>query len=58
MVVSHEFDRVVKIGVFMALSVIFSGVPINFLRKATYLVKYCVTISSGDGREAVDFCRT
>jgi len=48
MVVSYELDRVVKICVFMASSVIFSLVPINFLRKAISLVKYWVTVSSGD----------
>jgi len=58
MVVSYDLDRVVKICVFMSSSVIFSVVPINFLRKAISLVKYWVTVSSGDGREAVDFRRT
>jgi len=58
MVVSYELDKVVKMCVFMASSVIFSVVPISFLRKAISLVKYCVTVSSGDGREAVNFRRT
>jgi len=58
MVISYELDRVVKICVFMASSVIFSVVPINFLRKAISLVKHWVTVSSGDGQEAVNFRRT
>jgi len=58
MIVSYELDRVVEICVFMASSVIFSVVPISFLWKAINLVKYWVTISSGDGREAVNFRRT
>ena len=40
MVVSYGLDRVVKICVFMVSSVIFSVVPISFLRKAMNLVKY------------------
>ena len=44
MVVSYELDRVVKICVFMASSVIFLVVPINFLWKAISLVKYWVTV--------------
>jgi len=58
MVVSYELERVVKICVFMASSVIFSVVPINFLRKAISYVKYWVTVSSGDGRAVVNFRRT
>jgi len=58
MVVSYELDRVVMICVFMASSVIFSVVPINFLRKAISLVKYWVTVSSGNGREAVNIRRS
>jgi len=58
MVVSYELDRVVKICVFMPSSEIFSVVPISFLRMAIDLVKYWVTVSSGDGREAVNFRRT
>jgi len=58
MVVSDELDRVVKVFVFMASSVIFSVVPISCLRKAFSLVKYGVTVSSGDGREAVNIHRT
>jgi len=53
MVASYELDRVVKICVFLVSTVIFSVVPINFLRMAIGLVKYWVTVSSGDGREAV-----
>jgi len=33
MVVSYQLDRGVKIGVFMALSMMFSVVPISFLQK-------------------------
>jgi hypothetical protein len=40
MVVSYNLHRVVKICVFMALSVKFSVVPTSFLRKAINLVKY------------------
>jgi len=40
MVVSYESDRVMKICVIMASWVIFSLVPISFLRKAIDLVKY------------------
>jgi hypothetical protein len=40
------------------LSVIFLVVLINFLQKAISLVKYWVTVSSGDGRKAVNFRRT
>jgi len=58
MVVSYEIDRVVKICVFMASLVIFSVVPISFLRKPISLVKYWVTVSFGDGREAVNCRRT
>jgi len=58
MVVSYEIDRVVKICVFMASLVIFSVVPISFLWKVISLVKYWVTISSRDGREAVNFPRS
>jgi len=58
MVVSYEFDRVVKMCVFIRSSVIFLVVLINFLRKAIGLIKYWVTISSGDGREVVNFCGT
>ena len=58
MVVSYESDKVVKMRVFMTSSVIFWVVPISFLRKAICLVKYCMTVSSGDGREAVNICRT
>ena len=47
-----------KICVFMASSVIFSVVPISFVRKVINLVQYWVTVSSGDGREAVNFRRT
>jgi hypothetical protein len=35
-----------------------SVVPISFLPNAISLVKNWVTISSGDGREAVNFGRT
>jgi len=55
MVVLYELDRVVKICVVMVLSVIFSVVLISFLRKAISLLKYWVTVSSGDGREVVNF---
>jgi len=58
MAVSHELDRIVKICVFMTSSGIFAVVPIMFLRKAMSLVKYSVTVSSGDSREAVNFHRT
>jgi len=58
MVISYELDRVVKICVFKASSVIFSVVPISFLRKAINLVKYRVTVVSGDGRKAVNFRTT
>ena len=58
MVVSYEVNRGVKICVFMVSSVIFSVVPISFLRKAISLVTYWVTILSGDGREVVNFRRT
>jgi hypothetical protein len=51
MVVSYELDRIVKICVFMASSVICSVVPISFLWKAIDVVKYWVTISSHDGQE-------
>jgi hypothetical protein len=42
----------------MASPVIFLVVPINFFWKAISLEKYGVTVSSGDGREAVNICRT
>jgi len=58
MIISYELDRVVKICVFMASLVIFSVVPISFLRKAIRLVKSWVTVSSGDGQEVVNFRRT
>jgi len=58
MVLSYESDQVVKMCVFMASLVICSVVPISVLRKAISLVKYCVTVLSGDGRESVDFRRT
>ena len=58
MVVAYELDRVVRICVFIVSSVIFSVLPISFLRKAISLVKYWVTVSSGDGREPVNFRRT
>jgi len=58
MVVSYELDRVVKMCVIMACSVIYSVVPISILRKAINFSKYWVTVSSGDGREVVNFCRT
>jgi len=58
MIVSYEFDRVVKICDFMASSVIIAVVSISFLRKWINLVKYWVTVASGDGREAVNFRRT
>jgi hypothetical protein len=58
MVISYELDRVVKVCVFMALSVIFSVVPITFLQKAIDLNKYWVTISSGDDQEVVNLSRT
>lgn len=48
-VVSYKLDRVMKICVFMVLSVIFSVVPITFLRKVISMVKYCETGSSGNG---------
>jgi len=58
MIVSYELNRVVKIYVFMVLLVIFSVVPISFLRKAITMAKYWVTVSFGDGREAVIFLRS
>jgi len=58
MVVSYELDRVVTRCSFMASLAIFSVVPIRFLQKAMDLVKYWVTILSGDGQEAVNFRRT
>jgi len=58
MVVSYDLSGVVKICVFMVSSVIFSVLPINFLRKGISLVKYWVSVSSGDGREVVNFRRT
>ena len=58
MVFSYVLDRLVKICLFMASSVILSVVLISFLHKAINLVKYWVTVSSGDGREAVNFRRT
>ena len=58
MVVSYELEGVVKICVFIGLLVIFSVVPISFLHKAISLVKYWVTVLSGNGREAVNFRRT
>jgi len=58
MVISYGLDRVVKICVFMVSSVIFSVVPTNFLWKAISLIQYWVTLSSGDGRDAVNFRRT
>ena len=57
-VVSYELDMVVKLCVFMVSSVVFSVVPIRFLWKVINLVKYWVTVSSGDGQEAVNFRRT
>jgi hypothetical protein len=42
----------------MASSVICSVVPIHFLQKAISLVKNWVMVSSGDGRETVNFCTT
>jgi len=58
MVISYELDTVVKLCVFMASPEILSVVPISFLRKAIGWVKYCVTVLSGDGREAANLCRT
>jgi len=58
MVVSYELDQVVTICVFMASSVIFSVVLISFLLKAIRLLKYSVTVSSGDGGEMVNFHMT
>ena len=55
MVDSYELDKVVKMCVFMVSSMLFSGVPISFLWKAIILAKYCVTVSSGDGREGSTF---
>ena len=49
MVVSYDLDRVVKICVFMASTVIVLVTPMNFLRKAIGLVKYWVTILCHDG---------
>jgi len=40
MVVPHEQDRVVKLRIFMAPSVIFQLVPSSFLRKVIKFVKY------------------
>jgi hypothetical protein len=42
----------------MASSVIFLVVPIHFLQKAISLVKNWIMVSSGDGRETVNFCTT
>jgi len=58
MVYSYELGRVVRICVFMASWVILSVVPISFLQKAMILLTHCVTVSSGDGPEAVNFRRT
>jgi hypothetical protein len=58
MIISYQLVRVVKICVLLASWVILSVVPISFLRKAIWLVKYCVTVSSGDGQEVVNFRRT
>jgi hypothetical protein len=58
MVVSYELDRAVKLCVFKASLVMFSVVLINFLRKVFSLIKSWVTVSSGDGQEAVKFRRT
>jgi hypothetical protein len=57
-VFSYELDRAVKICGFRASSEIFLVVPISFLSKAIPLVKHWVTVSSGNGREAVNFHRT
>jgi len=56
--VSNEFDKVVKISIFMASSMIFWAVLISFLRKASNLVKYWVTFSSGDCQEEMNLRRT
>jgi len=58
MVVSYELDRLVKIFVFIASSVICSMVPINILWKAISSVKSWVTVSSGDGREGLNLPST
>jgi len=58
MVVSYKIDRVMKICVFRESSVIFSVVRISLWWKAIHLVKYWVTVSSGDGQDAVSFRRT
>jgi hypothetical protein len=48
-VISYVLDGVVKLCIFMASSVIFLVVLINFLQKAISVVKHWVTVSSGDG---------
>jgi len=55
MVVSYELDRVGRRGAFMASTVGISVVPISFVWKVNNFVKYLVTVSSGDWREAECF---
>jgi len=57
MVDSNEFDNGVKMFVSMASSVILSVVPISFFQKGFGSAKCCVSVSSGDGREAVNIFR-
>jgi len=58
MVISSELDRDVNICIFMASLVKISVVPIRFLRTVNSMVNYWVTVSSSDGRGAVNFHRT
>jgi len=44
MVISYELDRLVKICDFTVSLVIFSVVPISFLKKPISLAKYWVTV--------------
>jgi hypothetical protein len=49
MVIAYQFDRVVKICLFIRSLVISSVVPISFLLKAINFAMYWVTVPSGDG---------
>jgi hypothetical protein len=58
MVVGYELGGGVTRCVFIVSSAIFSVVSISFLQKEINLKQDSVTISSGDGREAVNLRRT
>jgi hypothetical protein len=58
MVLQYELDRVVKMSVFMASTVILSKVPINFLPKSMGVVEDWVIILSRNGRSVLNYQRS